>query len=108
MRRFNERRRTLGAAPIEIRIGLHTGPAIVGNIGAPGRTDFTVVGDTVNLAQRLEQMAKTVTVEGAERDAVILMSSEVVNGLKGPYALLSLGIREVPGREEGLMVFRLK
>jgi class 3 adenylate cyclase len=108
MRRFNERRRTLGAPPIHIRIGVHTGTAIVGNIGAPGRTDFTVVGDTVNLAQRLEQMAKTVAVNDAERDAVILLSAEVVNGLDGPYALLSLGVRDVPGRDEGLMVFRLK
>ena len=108
MRRFNERRRMLGEALIRIRIGVHTGPAIVGNIGAPGRTDFTVVGDTVNLAQRLEQMAKSVTVDAAERDAVILLSADVVNGLDGPYALLSLGVRDVPGRDEGLMVFRLK
>ena len=98
----------LGTASIRIRIGIHTGPAIVGNIGAPGRTDFTVVGDTVNLAQRLEQMAKSVTVDPAERDAVILLSADVINDLDGPYALLSLGVREVPGRDEGLMVFRLK
>ena len=108
MRRFNERRRMRGEALIRIRIGVHTGPAIVGNIGAPGRTDFTVVGDTVNLAQRLEQMAKSVTVDAAERDAVILMSADVVNDLDGPYALMSLGVRDVPGRDEGLMVFRLK
>ena len=63
MRHFNERRRLLGEAPTRIRIGVHTGPAIVGNIGAPGRTNFTVVGDTANLAHRLEQMAKSVTVE---------------------------------------------
>ena len=74
----------------------------------PGRTDFTVVGDTVNLAQRLEQMAKSITVDAAERDAVILLSADVVNDLDGPYALLSLGVRDVPGRDEGLMVFRLK
>ncbi len=108
MRRFNERRRTLGAPPIRIRIGVHTGPALVGNIGAPGRIDFTAVGDTVNLAQRLEQMAKTVTVDGADRDAVILLSAAVVSDLHGPYALISLGVRDVPGRDEGLMVFRLK
>ncbi len=108
LRRFNERRRLLGAPPIRIRIGIHTGPAIVGNIGSPGHIGFTVVGDTVDLAQRLEQMAKTVAADGADRDAVILLSSDVVNELDGPLALLSLGVREVPGRDQGLMVFRLK
>ena len=108
MRRFNEHRLSPGAAPIRIRIGVHTGPAIVGNIGAPGRIDFTVVGDTVNIAQRLEQMAKEVDVGDSERDAVILLSADVINELDGPYALLSLGVREVPGRDGGLMVFRLK
>ncbi len=108
MRRFNERRRTLGAPPLRIRVGIHTGRAIVGNIGAPGRTDFTVVGDTVNIAQRLEQMAKTVTVDDSERDAIVLLSADVVNELDGPYALISLGVRDIPGRDEGLMVFQLK
>ena len=108
MRRFNGRRRLLGESPTRIRIGVHTGLAIVGNIGAPGRTDFTVVGDTVNLAKRLEQMAKSITVDAAERDAVILLSADVVNDLDGPYALLSLGVRDMPGRDRGLMVFRLK
>jgi len=108
MRTFNERHRTLGEAPIRIRVGVHTGPAIVGNIGAPGRTDFTVVGDTVNFAHRLQQMGKSVTLDVTEPDAVILLSGDVVNEIEGPYALLSLGVREMPGQSEQLMVFRLK
>jgi class 3 adenylate cyclase len=37
---------------------MHSGPVVVGNIGAPGRVNFTVVGDTVNIAQRFEQLGK--------------------------------------------------
>ena len=51
-------RRAAGKTPIRVRIGLHSGPAVVGNIGAPGRVNFTVVGDTVNVAQRFEQLGK--------------------------------------------------
>jgi len=49
-----ERRET----PLAMRIGIHSGPAVVGSIGAPHRREFTVVGDTVNVASRLEQVAK--------------------------------------------------
>jgi class 3 adenylate cyclase len=42
-----------------VRVGLHSGPAVVGNIGAPGRVNFTVVGDTVNVAQRMSSSARS-------------------------------------------------
>src|SRR4029077_9026320 len=61
-----------GKAPIRMRIGLHSGPAVVGNIGAPGRVNFTVVGDTVNVAQRFEQLGKEFM--GADDEVVVLVS----------------------------------
>jgi class 3 adenylate cyclase len=54
----NQRRNVKGRTPVRMRIGLHSGPAIAGNIGAPGRINYTLVGDTVNVAQRLEQLGK--------------------------------------------------
>ena len=54
----NAMRCAAGKPPIRMRIGLHSGPAVVGNIGAPGRVNFTVVGDTVNVANRFEQLGK--------------------------------------------------
>ena len=45
-----------------IRIGLQSGPTLVGNIGAAGRLNYTIVGETVNLAQRIEQLGKTVSI----------------------------------------------
>ena len=51
----NRHRRELGMPPVRIRVGIHTGPAMVGNIGAPGRINYTLVGDIVNIAQRIEK-----------------------------------------------------
>lgn len=52
-------RERLAGGDVAMRIGLHCGSVLVGNIGAPGRLNYTLVGDTVNLAQRIEQAGKT-------------------------------------------------
>lgn len=53
MRRLNEDRATRGEAAIGLAIGLHTGLAVAGNTGSPNRLNYTVLGDSVNLAKRL-------------------------------------------------------
>ncbi|MHC4610944.1 MAG: adenylate/guanylate cyclase domain-containing protein, partial [Planctomycetota bacterium] len=54
----NMARKREGKPPVRVRIGVHTGEVVVGNIGAPGRINYTIVGDTVNAASRLEQLCK--------------------------------------------------
>ncbi|MBP6214507.1 MAG: adenylate/guanylate cyclase domain-containing protein, partial [Pyrinomonadaceae bacterium] len=54
---LNEELRAAGYAPVQVGIGLHTGEATIGYIGSEQRSEYTAIGDTVNLAARLEQNA---------------------------------------------------
>jgi class 3 adenylate cyclase len=91
----NQRRRSKHRPPVRLRIGLHSGPAIVGNIGAPGRINYTLVGDTVNVAQRLEQLGKRY----ADEKAVVIIASRA--HLEAAGMMQSgrpLGTQELTGR----------
>jgi adenylate cyclase len=105
----NDARRAQGKAPIRLRIGLHSGPAVVGNIGAPGRVNFTVVGDTVNVAQRFEQLGKVYMQPG--EDIVVLVSGATVAAVRDRSALgIELPppeLRRVRGHAQPVEVYRL-
>ena len=101
----NARRRAEGAAPVRVRIGLHTGPAIVGNIGAPGRINYTIVGDTVNAANRLEQLAKELAPD--ETDAAIVLSGVTAAAAGDAICPTDAGTRRLRGREQEIALYRL-
>ena len=104
MRRENARRRAAGEQPLGLRVGLHSGPAVVGNIGAPGRVNYTLIGDTVNTAQRLEGLGKEVC-PGAE--VTVLLSADTVAMLDGDIRATSVGDYVLRGRVEPLEVYKL-
>ena len=70
---FNRERRAQGLDACRMRIGLHTGPVVVGNIGFEGRMDYTIIGEVVNMAQRLEQAGRRLI--GAGEEVVVLISA---------------------------------
>lgn len=80
-------------------IGIHVGPAVVGNIGSPQRMDYTAIGDTVNTAERLEANAK---------GGCIYVSRAVMEELKGRIQTTPLGKIPLKGKEEGFEVFRVE
>ncbi|HEX6093290.1 MAG TPA: adenylate/guanylate cyclase domain-containing protein, partial [Dongiaceae bacterium] len=101
----NARRARKGLKPLRIRIGIHKGPALVGNIGAPGRVNYTLVGDTVNVAQRLEQFGREI--DDHDSDAIIVISGELASALPPGAALIDRGEHVFHGRSTAMRVFQV-
>jgi class 3 adenylate cyclase len=100
----NAERQADGRPAARIRIGIHSGPVVVGNIGAPGRINYTIVGDTVNTCQRLEALGRDFDRGEA---ATVLVSEAVATVVGGTLAVEPVGSYEVKGRSERVQAFRL-
>jgi len=87
----NSERRDKKLVPIGYGIALHMGEVVYGNIGAPNRLDFTVIGPAVNHTARIEQLCRTLDRPVLVSAAVAEAASEVVTSL-GFHALR--GVRE--------------
>ncbi|GAB2183264.1 adenylate/guanylate cyclase domain-containing protein [Roseibium sp. LAB1] len=105
IRADNRARIARGEAPVRIRIGLHMGPLVVGDIGAPERVNYTVIGDTVNAASRLESLGKEID---GSADVVILVSGEIAKRLDDTIDQEAIGLHKVKGRSEAVEVVRLR
>jgi len=104
----NQQRAAAGKEAIRIRIGIHTGPVTVGNIGAPDRLNYTIIGDNVNIAQRLEQLGKQFAADtSSDISATTLLTSVTAGQLTSKYLLDDLGDVQVRGRLGRVRVYRL-
>lgn len=89
---------------IRLKVAIHTGPLLVGDIGAPGRINFTVIGDTVNTCARIESLGSQVD-DGAR--AVVMASRETVDAAGEDFEVKKLGKFSVKGRARKVEVLRL-
>jgi adenylate cyclase len=95
-----------GLPPLHMRVGVNTGSVAEGEIGAHDRFNFSVVGDAVNLAARLEQMGKTlfpgendIVLTGEKTHAMAEQARRVV--------FVDCGLHEIRGRERWERIYRL-
>jgi adenylate cyclase len=97
---LNEANRQNGEPQLVTRFGLHTGIAVVGSVGAEARRQYSAMGDTVNVASRLEGMNK-------QFGTSILVSEAVVANCEPLFEFRALGAAHAKGREQGIDVFEL-
>lgn len=85
---------------LDVRIGIHTGETVVGNIGTPELMNYTAIGDTVNLAKRLQESGSDNTINLSEK-TVDLLPPEAVR-------LISVGQQKVKGISTSVGVYQLE
>jgi class 3 adenylate cyclase/tetratricopeptide (TPR) repeat protein len=86
-----------GIPPIKIRVGIHTGPVVVGTLGNDLRVEFKAVGETVNLASRMEGLAQP---------GATYVTEDVFKLTEGFFRFEALGDKEVKGKKETISVYR--
>ena len=97
---WNEQREKDGKPPVEMGLGLNTDKILAGNIGSKKRMDYTMIGDGVNLAARLESACK-------QYNARILISDNTFKKLKGTYRVRYIDDVVVKGKTEPVGVYEV-
>ncbi|MCW6037609.1 adenylate/guanylate cyclase domain-containing protein [Spirulina subsalsa FACHB-351] len=102
--RFNQWGRQKNLPHIQMRIGIFTGPVVVGSLGGKDRLEYGVLGDSVNTAARLESCEK----ERQPTDCRILIADKTLVYLDNQFEVESWGLLALKGKEQMVEVYRVK
>ncbi|HUR81570.1 MAG TPA: adenylate/guanylate cyclase domain-containing protein, partial [Thermoanaerobaculia bacterium] len=97
---WNQQREGEGLPPVRIRVGINSGPAVVGNVGTEKRVDYTVLGSSVNIASRLES--------GVAKPGQLVISQNTLDRVIGSFEMEPLGEFALKGLQQKMPVYRIK
>ena len=96
--KFSDDKKGENIPPLKMRIGIHTGPVVVGTLGNDLRVDFKAVGDTVNIASRLESLAES---------GSTYVTGDTFNLTEGFFRFEALGEKKIKGKKESVRIYRV-
>src|SRR5207237_5396068 len=96
---WNVKRAKLEMPPVKVRIGINSGPAVVGNVGTEKRVDYTVLGTSVNIASRLES--------GVAKPGQVVISKNTLERIIGSFHTEPLGEFALKGLQQKMPVYEV-
>jgi adenylate cyclase len=100
LRRWNRERTSAGKVPLDMGVGINTDKVVSGNIGSPKRMDYTIIGDGVNLASRLEGACK-------QYGSHILITENTLHQLRGTYRMREVDCVVVKGKHQPVPIYEI-
>src|SRR5437763_8614741 len=94
---WNDEREKTGLPAVKVRVGINSGPAVVGNVGTEKRVDYTVLGSAVNIASRLES--------GVAKPGQVVISQNTIDRTPGSFETESLGEFALKGLQQKMPMF---